>query len=52
MHDVRGAADIMADGTQGSVVCDAVSIGLGFELAEAGLANVVPVTPRPDPCPP
>lgn len=51
-EQLRRAADTMADGTQNpNAICDGVSIGLGFELVQAGLDQVVPVQNSPDPCP-
>jgi len=51
-QQLRQAADSMANGTQNpNATCDGVSIGLGFELREAGLAEVVPVQGGADPCP-
>lgn len=49
---LRRAADSMADGTQNpNAVCDGVSIGLGFELTTAGVAQVVSPQNGVDPCP-
>lgn len=49
---IRKASDILKDGTQdGSKPCDGISIGLGFDLVEASLGDVLPnQPPSPDPC--
>jgi hypothetical protein len=49
---IRQASDIMSDGTQDPTkVCDAISIGLGFETVTALLGDPAPVSPpSPDPC--
>lgn len=47
------AADIMADGSQDpSKVCDAISIGVGFEAELAQLGQVAPAPSTTSPCPP
>lgn len=51
-EQLRRTADVMADGTQNpAATCDGVSIGLGFELVQAGLREVVPTQMGTDPCP-
>jgi hypothetical protein len=52
-QQIRAASDIMSDGTNGdpNLVCNGISIGLGFDAKPALLGAVAaPVTPPPDPC--
>jgi hypothetical protein len=52
-QQVRAASDLMKDGSNGdpSKVCDAISIGLGFDARAVQLGNVAsPVAQPPDPC--
>ena len=54
-QSIRGASDIMADGTNGdsSKTCDGISIGLGFEGVAVQLGGIAPAaTPPDDPCAP
>ena len=50
---LRQASDIMKDGSSGSPdkECDGISIGLGFDMAEAKLGAVAaPAEPQENPC--
>jgi hypothetical protein len=52
LDEARRASDIMADGTQDPAkTCDGISIGLGFEMMEAQIGEVGPVTPVGTSCP-
>jgi hypothetical protein len=49
---IRQASDIMADGSQDPAkTCDGISMGLGFEMSEAQIDGVGPVTPVGLACP-
>jgi hypothetical protein len=49
---IRQASDVMANGTQDpNATCDAISIGLGFNVKPVLLGVVAaPADPQPDPC--
>ena len=49
---VKSGADILAGGTQNpNLVCDYVSVGLGFTTVRANLGAVLPpAPPKIDPC--
>ncbi|MBI3205186.1 MAG: hypothetical protein HYZ29_26845 [Myxococcales bacterium] len=52
-QSIRGASDIMADGTNGdsSKTCDGISIGLGFEGLAVKIGGIAPAASAPkDPC--
>ena len=50
--ELRGVADIMRDGSQTpGVLCDGVSIGVGFRSVRAELGDAVEPPPLPPPCP-
>ncbi|MEP7121101.1 MAG: hypothetical protein ABJE95_09335 [Byssovorax sp.] len=52
LTQVRQASDILDDGTQDpNKVCNGISIGLGFEMAEAQIGNVAPPTAMGASCP-
>jgi hypothetical protein len=52
VDQVKGASDIMVDGTQDPTkTCDGISIGLGFNLGAAKVGKVLDkATPGGDPC--
>ena len=52
VDQVRGASDILVDGTQDpNKDCDGISIGLGFTLGAAKIEKVLDKSPpSPDPC--
>ncbi len=54
LNQVRGASDIMKDGTPGdpNETCDGISIGLGFDAAPAQIGDVAPPSTPTDPCNP
>lgn len=53
LDTVRAAADIMSDGGQDPTrICDAVSIGLGFDAVQVELGPVAAPMPFDDPCAP
>jgi hypothetical protein len=52
INTVRQASDIMADGTQDPTkTCDGISMGLGFEMRPAQIAEVGPPNPVGEACP-
>jgi len=52
LDQLRGASDIMKDGTQSpGATCDGIAIGLGFEAKPIMLGTIAEATPpQPDPC--
>jgi hypothetical protein len=51
LQQIRQGSDIMHDGTQDPTkVCDAVSIGLGFETRASKLGAPAPPVTSKDPC--
>jgi hypothetical protein len=52
VQEIEQASDILSDGTQDPTqTCDAISIGLGFDMASAQIGDVGPAAPVGMSCP-